>query len=478
MTLRYTRLVMRLWIVILPLLLPFALFAQESQTHAAGAPLERGKIIPGVTCAAHPDQSYALYLPSGYSADHKWPLLLSSDSAARGSVPLELQRAAAEEMGYVLAASNNSRNGPGQSRFEATEATLNDVQARVSIDTRRVYLAGFSGGARFSSQIALACKCSAGVLLDGAGFSNGQSLATVAPFPVFSAVGILDFNYSEMIPLQDALEKAGYPHWLRVFNGGHEWAPAEVMQEAMIWFRIESMKANREPRDLSFLDAQFAKMRGRASSFEQSGDLLSAWREYRQLAATFDTLEDVSALRAEADALGKDKAVREAVKHEQNEFAEQAQLTSAITSRLDSSKVDADQRFDIDSELRDQVARLRINAQQEKRPDRARVYKRALDGLFIGAIEAGDSALESKNFGYAARLFDAATQAKPDSGWAWRQLAVAYVLGGKKKETFNALRKARELATDKAAFAKWLANEPAFDSLRSAPEVLPLLQPN
>jgi len=466
---------MRLWIVILPLLLPFTLSAQEPQTSVAAAPLEPGKIIPRVICAAHPDQSYALYLPSGYSADRKWPLLLSSDPAARGGLPLELQKDAAEEMGYVLAASNNSRNGPGQARFEATEATLNDVQARVSIDTRRVYLAGFSGGARFSSQIALACKCSAGVLLDGAGFSNGQSLATDAPFPVFSAVGISDFNYSEVIPLQDALANAGYPHWLRVFNGAHEWAPAEVMQEAMIWLRVEAMKTSREPRDQAFLDAQFAKMQRRASSFEQSGDLLSAWREYRQLAATFDTLKDVSAWRAKADALGKEKAVREALKHERDEFVEQAQLIAQITAHFDSSKADTSERLEGDSELREQIANLRMKAQQQKNPERARVYQRALGGLFISAIEEGNSALERKNFAYAARVFDVAAQAKPDSEWAWRELAVAYALGGKKKDALSALRKARDSSTDKAAFTRWLESEAAFETLRSAPEFRPLL---
>ena len=457
-------------LVFLALLLPTFAAAPQPQAPVSPIPLEPGKLLPRVTCVTHPEQSYALYLPSNYSPTRNWPLLLSSDPMARGSVPLELQRAAAEKLGFVLAASNNSQNGPGKARFDATEATLNDVQARVSIDTKRLYLAGLSGGARFSSQIALMCKCSAGVLLDGAGFSNGQSVTTEAPFPVFSTVGSLDFNYSEVVPLQDALAKAGYPHWLRVFDGSHEWAPADVMEEALIWFRIESMKSGIEPRDAAFLDAQFTKMQERASSFEQSGDLLFAWREYGQLASTFDGLKDVTSLRARADALGKEKAVREALKHEQSDFAEQQRLTNEITSHFDSPKGNADEQAQDDRQVNELIARLRTNAQQEKRTDRARVYKRALLGLFIGAIEAGNSAIENKNFSQAARLYDAATQIKPDSEWAWRQLAVAYALGGKKKDTLIALRKARDLSTDKTAFVKWFGNESAFNSFRSAPE--------
>jgi hypothetical protein len=88
--------------------------------------------------------------------DRKWPLVVSSDPAARGTVPLELQKDAAEKFGYVLVASNNSGNGLWKPRFNATDAALTDVQTRVSVDPRRIHFAGFSGGARFSSQIAFA----------------------------------------------------------------------------------------------------------------------------------------------------------------------------------------------------------------------------------------------------------------------------------------------------------------------------------
>src|ERR1700757_257764 len=214
---------MRQVFLALALLLPRSLMSQASPLAPAPAQqLEPGKILPTVPCVAHPEQSYALYLPSKYSRDRRWAIVISSDPAARGTVPLELQKNAAEQLGYVLAASNNSRNGPWKPRLEATDALLNDVQARLSIDARRVYFAGFSGGARVSSQIALLCKCAAGVLLSGAGFSRGQSPRADTSFPVFSAIGTLDFNYREMIPLQDSLQKAGYPYWLRIFEGTHQ----------------------------------------------------------------------------------------------------------------------------------------------------------------------------------------------------------------------------------------------------------------
>ena len=461
----------------LAILLPQVLMSQVASVAPPPAQvLETGKILPAVQCLAHPEQSYALYLPSNYSRDRRWPIVISSDPVGRGAVPLELQKNAAEQLGYILAASNNSRNGPWKPRFEATEAMLSDVQARVSIDTRRVYFAGFSGGARVSSQIALLCKCSAGVLLSGAGFSSGQSPPADPAFLVFSAIGTLDFNYSEIISLQDSLAKAGYPHWLRIFEGAHQWPPPEVMEEALAWFRILAMKTQREPRDQNFVEAQFSKSLARASSLEQSGDLFNAWREYLQIAATFDAFVDVRSIRAKAEALGKERAVRDAAKRERNQFEEQSRLSDDITSRLAVFPEHEENRLESDRELQEQIVRLRQNAEQEKRPDKSAVYKRALAGVFVGAIEYGSTLLDEKKFTLAIRVFDFANQAKPDSPWAWQQLAVARALAGQRKETLAALRRARELTPDKTAFEKWLRTEQAFDPLRVSPEFQSVLR--
>ena len=481
MALGYTRLVMRWLLFLLSLTaalgVPCPRLSQDNRAQpAVPQGLETGKLLPRISCAAHPEQSYALYLPSNYSPEKRWPLVLSSDPGGRGRVALEIQKDAAERLGYVLASSNNSRNGPSKPRFEATEATLTDVQTRVSIDTSQVYFAGFSGGARLSSQIATVCKCSAGVLLSGAGFTNGLSPSADSVFPVFSAVGTVDFNYPEMIPLQDSLAEAGYPHWLRVFEGKHEWPPAEVMEEALAWFRIQSMKVGRDPRDPKFIDAQLTKAQGRAQALEKSGELLGAWREYSQMAATYDSLVDVTAIHAKVDTLAKDKAVRDAVKREENEFREQEHITAAISAGLLAPAEATDAQREADRDLQDQIVRLRQSAEQEKHPEKARVLKRALDDIFVTIMESGNSFLEQKKFPAVIRLYEFAAVAHPDAEWAWEQLAVARALGGRKKDAITALRRAHSAASDKGSFAKWLQSETAFDTLRSAPDFQDLLK--
>jgi len=129
----------------------------SAETKAA-QDLQPGNIIKRVVCNNSLDQSYALYLPSTYSPARKWPLLAAFDPGARGSVPLEHFKQAAERYGYIVCGSNNSRNGPMAVSADAAYAMLGDVVNRFPIDEKRVYLTGFSGGARVATTIAMLLK--------------------------------------------------------------------------------------------------------------------------------------------------------------------------------------------------------------------------------------------------------------------------------------------------------------------------------
>ena len=419
-------------------------------------------MIERVACSRNPDQSYALYLPSGYSTDHSWPVVFAFDPGARGTIPVELMKDAAERYGFIAAGSNNSRNGPWKVELEAADAMLEDAQQRFSLDRKRVYFAGFSGGARVASGLAQLCKCAAGVLLSGAGFSKESPPSRQTPFAVFSAVGSLDFNYSEVILLEERLEQAGYPHWLRVFDGPHQWAPAEVMDEALAWFRIEAMRSNSEPRDENFVLSQLKRV---SSAAENSGDTLFAWRQYRQIAVTYEGVSGVAALGAKADELSRTKAIGDALKRERNDFADQerlsGQILGALEARQNAEMPPSDGQVNVTEEVRD----LRIRSEREKKPDRAVVLKRALSGVFIGAIETGNDALEKKDYRSASRCFSAAAEAKPDAEWPLRQLAVAQALDKNRNAALETLKRAKTRASDAGEFIRWVQNEPAFQDL-------------
>jgi tetratricopeptide (TPR) repeat protein len=460
------------WLIfLLTASMPAAAFAQTSSSDPTSrAPIEKGSVLPQVVCAKNPQQSYALYIPSSYSPTHSWPVVYFFDPAARGTLPLERAKEAAERHGFILAASNNSRNGPYKPQLEAADAMVVDTQLRLSIDLHRVYFAGFSGGARVTALLALQCKCAVGVLLSGAGFPIGISPSRENTFAIFSTVGNADFNYPELIALQDKLSQAGSPHWLRIFEGPHEWAPERVLEEALAWFRLNAMKTNREPRDDAFVQTHFLKSTAYAESLEKDGNVLAAWREYSQVVATYDSLADIGTLRTRADFLGKEKSVHDSLKKERNDFEEQQRQTANIESALAAERPAGPEAPDPASDVVEKTRQLRSLAEQEKHADRKIVLQRALSGVLVGSMETGFRFLEQKDYARAVRAFSCATQADPSSQWAWSNLAVGQALSGKRKETLNALRRARDLAKDKSAFAGWLNEESAFDQYRSSAE--------
>ena len=94
-----------------------------------------GEVQPSVTVQADANYSYALYLPSNYTAQKRWPILLAFDPFGRGDAPVKLFQAGAEKYGFILVGSNNSRNFSDPSN--SIRLMWNDVIHRFAIDPRR-----------------------------------------------------------------------------------------------------------------------------------------------------------------------------------------------------------------------------------------------------------------------------------------------------------------------------------------------------
>ena len=85
--------------------------------------------IPNVVTLRNHAQSYALYLPTKYSRDRRWPIVYVFDPLARGPLALAQFQHAAVLYGYIVAVSNNLRNGSWQLEFNAAEAMFRDTHS-------------------------------------------------------------------------------------------------------------------------------------------------------------------------------------------------------------------------------------------------------------------------------------------------------------------------------------------------------------
>jgi dienelactone hydrolase len=207
----------------------------------------RGRVISRVDCAGQPGQSYALYLPTNYDALKKWPAIFAFDPMGQGSRPAGLLQPAAEKYGYIVIASNNSRNGPISVSVEAMQAVWIDSRRRFSVDDKRIYAVGFSGGARVAMRFGLSLSGRVqGVIPAGGGLPADMEVKSPLSFAVYSIVGIRDFNYSEMKDLDRRCADWGVPHHLDVTEQEHRWPSREVARHQQASEKGEGTRS--EPR--------------------------------------------------------------------------------------------------------------------------------------------------------------------------------------------------------------------------------------
>jgi tetratricopeptide (TPR) repeat protein len=258
------------------------------------ADLPRGRIVERVSCAADEAQVYALYLPSGYTPERKWPIVYAFDSHGQGARFAQLLRSAAERHGWIVASSHNSSNlAPMKENFAIMSALWADTHARFSIDDRRVYALGFSGLVRFTVSLALTAPGSlAGVIGANGGWPIGQTPAKQHDIPFFFTVGDTDFAYYELRDLKEKLESAGVPHRLEIFSGSHQWPPEELFTRALSWMELQAMRRGLRAKDPAVIDVLWTEDLARAHALEVGGKLEAAHGLYTALVRDFTGLRD------------------------------------------------------------------------------------------------------------------------------------------------------------------------------------------
>jgi predicted esterase len=411
--------------------------------------LARGVVNEKVLCAGDEAQSYALYLPSSYSDEKKFPVLYCFDPMARGRVPVERFKAAAEKYGWIIAASNNSRNGPLKPSLAAASAVFEDTHRRFSIDEKRIYAAGFSGGARLALSLASSCKgCIAGVIACGAGFPPDIKPSASTPFTLFSTVGTEDFNFPELLMLESVLDKLSIPSRVEFFDGAHDWASAELSTKAVGWMELQALKSGRRKTDAAFLDSLWEEESRQARELEQSGSSFEAYRAYCALALDYEGLRDIAAVRERVKQLEGAKEIKRAVKEREEEVRQQRELTTELLRSLQARK-EIENRVEAGASFGAAIKTLKGKSRRAKDGTERRVARRTLNGMFVLVIEEGMRYRDApRDYSNSVFHLEVAAEIEPDNPYVLFHLACAYALGGEKRKGLQALTLAVEKGFD------------------------------
>jgi len=447
--------------------------APQTQSLPAANPLPVGQVIDVVPCADDPTETYALYIPSGYTPAKSWPIIYIFDPFGQGKTSVNLYKDAAEKYGFILTASNNSRNFQSDGITRAARAVWDDTHARLALDPRRIYTMGLSGGARVATALAVDCgSCAvAGVISHGAGYSFPPS--DKERFAYFAFVGDQDFNWPEIMELRRKKEEGSDPYRLRIFAGQHEWAPPAIFAEALEWLQLKAMQTGTIPREPAFIDRQFARTQKDAEDSARRKDALAEFEAYRSLVFDFSGLRDTTQSQTKLGALKNSPEFREAAKKEQDAIARQRALTQGLSS--DISQV-ADTALDSQMSLRttivDGMAGLKYKAAHAKSEDERLVLIRAFQALWVQSIEAGQAALEhARHFDEAEFYFHLMSAVTPSEPWPKLLLAETAAARGDKKRAKKDLRDAIKCGLknpdtiDKDANLQSLRNDPEFQQI-------------
>ncbi len=430
----------------------------------------KGRIIDKVICAQDRSFSYALYLPSSYTTEENWPVIVCFDPRAQGRRPVELLQDPAESYGYVVAGSLESKNGPLEPSQQAAKAVWADIRERFAIDPERVYAAGFSGGAEVAALFPYLVETRvAGIISCGAGLPPKHEPEWIKPAAYCGIIGAFDFRYLDMARLAEPFANAQVTFRMIFFAGWHQWPSADLLAEAVDWLELIAMKRGLKETKASFIEAEYQKRMKMARALEDGGRLLRGLQEYESICSDFKGLHEVteaeqlvSRIRERTDypemekkrtaALGREAVLQPRALQVFANFDELVSSQAAVRPK------DLDRALGVDALLAD--------SNQTKDVFRSETAKRILSQIAILADQRGFRAREAGNFALAVLCFELAVKASaghPMNPGELYNLAAACALWGKSKDALKNLALAVEKGFDDA---KFLENDRDFDSLR------------
>jgi predicted esterase len=437
------------------------------QAEARPAPVTRtyskGKLIENVVSVSDPTQKYILYIPTGYDPARPGAVLYAFDARGRALIPAKLFRPAAEKYGWLLVSSYNSASdGPMEPNVKAMQAMWNDTHKQFKIDDKRTYATGFSGTTRSACTMGTLVPGSlAGVIGAGAGFSHEVPPKKDTPFAFYGAIGDLDFNYYELLELEETLSGLGLPHRIAFFSGPHQWMPEEYATAGVEWMELQAMKSGRRPKDQAFVDAQWGRETERARGLEAAGRALDAAELFQALARDYEGLRDVSEAAAKAKLLADSKLAKDQQKERKADIARSERYLREAQRAIAATDASPNSYSEMMATL--QVAQLRARAKEADTPD-GRSAQRLLNsvGTQVG-FYLPQQAMDKKEYGRAAFYLSIATEIAPDNPFYWLNLAAAHAKAGQKKRALEEIKKAAETGLPNPNL---LETEEAFQDLR------------
>jgi dienelactone hydrolase len=357
-----------------------------------------GEIIEKVRYRNDTTLSYCLYLPKDYNTEKKYPVVYAFDPHSTGKLPVSKYKELAEKYGYILVGSNNSQNG---NAWELSKALANnmfsDSKSRISIDPNRVYLLGFSGGARIANAVTLSDNSINGVICCGA--ANPAALPGFERnnYTFMGIAGNTDFNYAEVkrYELLDLAPKR-IKHTVITFDGKHEWPPLNTMEEAFLWLQLNDMRKNAALKNDSLVNKNVAEERKKLDAFVKADKDYEAYEVCKRTLNYYEGLADLTHFFDAFKTLQTSESVDKQLKKNELDWTREEKLKEEFLNNF--------QVHDFPW-WQNEVASLNQQIKSSKDKEDALIKQRLLGYLSLVCYMQTNGALKENNL-QAAEYFD------------------------------------------------------------------------
>lgn len=397
----------------------------------------KGQILENVVNSVDANQSYALYLPSTYSSEKKYPVVYIFDAHGSGKLPVSLYKGIAEKYGYILIGSNNSKNGiPWDQTQVIANNLFSDSQERLSINTARIYVLGFSGGARVANALCITNGAIAGAICCGAASPAANNKDPRSNYTFLGICGNKDFNYVEMRKY-DMIELAGrgVKHAFIEFDGKHEWPSEEVMKEAFLWTELSAMRKDPSLKNDALVKENILLYSNQIKEAEQKNQTVEVYNTVRKVINFFDGLTDLKEFYEIYKPLKANAIIDKSLKAEEVVWKKEEELKSFYNEGFQSKNLDW---------WKQEVATINKKIKSGK-PDEALMYFRLLDYLSLVAYLQTTNAMKQQNLPATKLFCEIYLIVDPTNNEAHYLKANILAFEGKDKETIDALNESVKL---------------------------------
>ena len=277
--------------------LPLFLVCFTFIVSAQQATFKKGVVIDSVLIQTEADtESYALYLPKKFDLKGRWPVIFVFDYLNPGRKGVQAFVQAAEKFGYIIVGSNNITEGKIAANITVYNRLLTEVSSLFPIDKSKIYTAGFSGGARFATSIAVLSKEVSGVIASGAGFSSVYPPKTNT-FSFAGLVGDKDFNYLELKNTVSFLKRKKFDASFYEFSGEHEWAPQELLTHAIAHIELKRNIKNGKTLADEVISEQYEEDKAIVRELINSKDPIKSLQAIKRMTDSYRVITDIDSLK-------------------------------------------------------------------------------------------------------------------------------------------------------------------------------------